>query len=70
METFEHELAQLINRYSNENQSNTPDFILAHYLASCLDIFNFALIQKTRWYHYDQPLAPKQYSFFKSYNNF
>jgi hypothetical protein len=48
METFEKELTKLINIYSEENRSNTPDFILAHYLASCLDIFNFALIQRTK----------------------
>lgn len=70
METFEHELSQLINKYSEENQSNTPDFILAHYLASCLDIFNFAVIHRTQWYNNDCSLPPKQYSFFKSYDNF
>lgn len=70
MENFEQELTNLINAYSKESSSDTPDFILAHYLASCLDIFNFALIQRTKWYHYSQPLQPKQYSFFKSYNNF
>lgn len=50
MKTFEQELMKLINQYAEENISDTPDFILAHYLASCLDIFNFAVIHRTRWY--------------------
>ena len=49
MKTFEQELMELINQYSEENISDTPDFILAHYLASCLDIFNFAVIHRTRF---------------------
>jgi len=39
---FERELEQLINRHSEENQSNTPDFILAIYLRGCLNAFNHA----------------------------
>lgn len=39
---FEKELAALINRYSLEGRSNTPDFILAEYLACCLGAFNVA----------------------------
>ena len=34
--TFERELESLINRFSKENDSNTPDFILAQYLLGCL----------------------------------
>ena len=37
---FEKELEQLINKYSIENESNTPDFILASYLRDCLNAFN------------------------------
>ena len=37
---FEQELTSLINKYSMENGSNTPDFILANYLQDCLRIFN------------------------------
>jgi hypothetical protein len=33
---FEKELAMLINKYSKENESDTPDFILARYLKCCL----------------------------------
>lgn len=34
---FVHELTQLINKHSLENNSNTPDYILADYLANCLE---------------------------------
>ena len=34
---FRQELESLINRHSMENASNTPDWILADYLAACLD---------------------------------
>lgn len=54
---FVKELEQLINRHSMENDSNTPDFILAHYLAGCLRNFNEA----TRARHsYVCPPVPQQ----------
>lgn len=37
---FEKELAILINKYSKENESDTPDFILALYLKCCLANYN------------------------------
>ena len=49
-ENLKRDLTALINRYSLENESNTPDFILAQYLAACLDAYNMALIQRARWY--------------------
>ena len=48
--TFERGLEDLINRYSQENGSNTPDFILAHYLTSCLAIWNACVTQREEWY--------------------
>jgi len=33
-----------------ENGSNTPDFILAKYLADCLEAFNSASRHRERWY--------------------
>jgi len=37
---FGDDLRALINRYSLENDSNTPDIVLACYLLSCLQAFN------------------------------
>lgn len=51
METeFEKELEHLINRHCKENDSNTPDFILAKYLQGCLNNFNDTVNQRERWY--------------------
>jgi hypothetical protein len=50
--SFEEELCSLINRYSQENGSNTPDFILRDYLSNCLRAFNKATNLRTKWYKY------------------
>ena len=43
MEGFRKELEQLINKYSLENKSDTPDFILAAYLVRCLEAYDLAV---------------------------
>jgi hypothetical protein len=53
MNSFEKELESLINRFSKENESNTPDFILAQYLDNCLKTFNQAVQQRETWYGRD-----------------
>lgn len=50
---FRVELEKLINRESRENGSNTPDFILAEYLAQCLVAFDHAVQARER--HYGRP---------------
>lgn len=47
---FKIELEGLINKYSMENASNTPDFILAEYLIDSLNAFNDAEIKRSKWY--------------------
>lgn len=47
---FKIELTKLINKYSLENPSNTPDFILAQHLCDCLAIFNATAFQRSTWY--------------------
>lgn len=49
-EGFEKELQHLINRYSMENGSDTPDFILAAYLVKCLEAFNATSRHREKWY--------------------
>lgn len=48
-QTFRKELESLINRHSKENGSNTPDFILAEYLSSCLEAFDRAVKARQAW---------------------
>jgi len=53
MTDFEKDLEHLINHHSQENASNTPDFILAQYLAGCLAVFDTAVQQRETWYGRD-----------------
>jgi len=54
--SFEQELVRLLNRHSKENESNTPDFLLAHYLLGCLNAYNLAVNQRDEWYRGEKPL--------------
>lgn len=48
--SFLKELQELVNKHSKENDSDTPDFILAQYLNNCLTNFNLAQQQRSDWY--------------------
>lgn len=43
-------LTSLLNEYSEENASNTPDFILAEYMIGYLDAYNKASRAREAWY--------------------
>lgn len=47
---FKEELERLINRYSLENESNTPDYILSDYLYSCLEVLHETINQRDTWW--------------------
>lgn len=47
---FSTELVKLINRYSQENVSDTPDRILAQYMMNCLTAFEFATKERDSFY--------------------
>lgn len=49
--TFEQELTHLINKYSMENLSRTPDFILAYYLKDCLFAYQNAQQRRLEYYN-------------------
>lgn len=40
---FVEELQELLNKYSKENGSDTPDFVLAEFLTAVLHNFNYAV---------------------------
>lgn len=50
MSNFSTELTDLINKYSLENHSNTPDFILAQFLVTALEAFNQGVADREHWY--------------------
>jgi hypothetical protein len=50
--SFEEEFRKLVNSYSMESASNTPDFILSRYLIACMDNFNHAVRTRDEWYKF------------------
>ena len=54
IENFKHDLAKLINIYSLEAVSNTPDFIIAEYLTNTLLEFDKLMRSRDNWYGYSQ----------------
>ena len=44
------DLAVILNHHSRENESNTPDFILAEFMVGCLKMFEGTTRRRERWY--------------------
>lgn len=59
-EVFTKELMSLINRLSLENESNTPDYILAEYLANCLWNWKLAIHSRDIWNRPPNPLESEK----------
>jgi hypothetical protein len=47
---FSRDLAAVVNRYSRENASNTPDFVLAEFMVGCLRAWNETCHRREEWY--------------------
>lgn len=47
---FVREIAAVINRYSRENVSDTPDFVLAEFLVNCLHSFEQGIASRRAFY--------------------
>jgi hypothetical protein len=47
---FGSELRALINRHCLENESDTPDYVLADYLCECLGAFQRAVAIRRAWW--------------------
>jgi hypothetical protein len=52
-ETFSQQLSSLLNKFSLENPSNTPDYILAEYLIDCLSAYNKTKVWVDKWHSMD-----------------
>ena len=64
---FQTELQDLLNRYSKENGSDTPDFVLAEYMAMALKSFDYCVRYREAYYNRapavkgaDPDLTPKE----------
>lgn len=47
---FEKELENLISRYSKDEESNTPDYIIAEHMKNSMDNFHRATKLRDNWY--------------------
>jgi len=47
--SFMKELTHLVNKYSKETNSNTPDYLLASYMLKCLNAYEFTITERARW---------------------
>jgi hypothetical protein len=50
MSALRKEIEEAINRNCAENESDTPDFILAEYLTDCLSAFDKAVRAREKFY--------------------
>lgn len=48
--TFVNELTSLVNQYSLENASNTPDFILSKFVLAAINAMNVAVYERDKFY--------------------
>lgn len=55
--TFEDELRSLLNRYSLENRSDTPDFILATFLSNVLIDYSHAVRARDKWWGHEPSIG-------------
>jgi len=53
MESLEYAIRTVLNKFSAENASNTPDFILAQFLLSCLAAWDTGVQQRETWHGRD-----------------
>ncbi len=54
---LEQKLTALLNTESREQDSNTPDYILAEYMMACLDAFELASNKREAWYGVENKLG-------------
>jgi hypothetical protein len=57
-ETLQRAIEHAINAHCAENDSNTPDFLLAEYMLGCLKVFNNTIRQREQWYGRDPNIGP------------
>ena len=53
MSGFKEELQDLINKHCKENESNTPDFILANYIQGCMINYTDTIKRRDTWFGFE-----------------
>lgn len=59
--TFRQQLAELINKNCRENESDTPDFILAKYIDRSLQLFEQTLAEREAFCGRPSKLSDEKY---------
>lgn len=49
-EMFEKELEELLNKYSKDNDTETPDWLLVEYLSGCLETYKTTIKAREQWF--------------------
>lgn len=57
MSNLAYELTALLNKHSVENDSGTPDHILAVYLLGCLTTFEVAIKARDQWWKHEPKIG-------------
>jgi hypothetical protein len=52
------ELEELLNKDSRENESDTPDYILAEYMMTCLEAYETAVKKRSDWHGKVEEVKP------------
>ena len=59
--SFRSELTDLLNRYSKENGSDTPDYVLAHFVEKAIEAFNHGVNLRSEFYGCGHNLSTQLY---------
>lgn len=66
---LKNELETLLNKYSVENGSDTPDFLLAQYILDCILSYQSIVTKRDKWFGVDMWSEDKISSKRKEENN-
>lgn len=55
---FRSALTALLNSYSKENSSNTPDYLLANFLIGCMDVYDLTVRRRDEWFRAKDKVQP------------
>jgi len=51
------DLRGVINRHSRENESDTPDYLIAEYMLGCLEAYERTVVLRDKWHGRERPTA-------------
>lgn len=57
VKTFKEELTELLNKHSKDNDTNTPDFILAGLITDFLESLERVIKARDQWHRVDEDLG-------------